>query len=47
MPLPPASFDAHLRTIDLNKITPLRAITTNLRASRKYRAIASLGAWQE
>ena len=41
MPLPSASFDAHLRTIDLSKITPLRAITTNLRASRKYRAIAS------
>ena len=41
MPLPPASFDAHLRTVDLSKITPLRAITTNLRASRKYRAIAS------
>ena len=41
MPLPPASFDAHLRTVDLNKIVPLRAITTNMRASRKYRAIAS------
>src|ERR1035437_9103649 len=41
MPVPPASFDAHLRTVDLSKITPLRAITTNLRASRKYRAIAS------
>ena len=41
MPLPSASFDAHLRTVDLSKITPLRAITTNLRASRKYRAIAS------
>jgi hypothetical protein len=26
---------------DLNKIVPLRAITTNMRASRKYRAIAS------
>jgi len=41
MPLPQASFDAHLRTVDLSKITSLRAITTNLRASRKYRAIAS------
>ena len=41
MPLPKASFDAHLRTIDTNKIVPLRAITTNLRTSRKYRAIAS------
>lgn len=41
MPLPPASFDAHLRTVDLNKIVPLRAITTNMRASRKYWAIAS------
>jgi len=33
MPLRPASFDAHLRTVDLNKIVPLRAITTNMRAS--------------
>jgi len=41
MPLPQASFDAHLRTVDLNRIVPLRAVTTNLRASRKYRAIAS------
>lgn len=41
MPLPKASFDAHLRTVDLSKIVPLRAITTNLRTSRKYRAIAS------
>lgn len=41
MPLPKASFDAHLRTIDTNKIVLLRAITTNQRTSRKYRAIAS------
>jgi hypothetical protein len=41
MPNPQASFDEHLRTVELNTIVPLRAITTNLRASRKYRAIAS------
>ena len=41
MALPTAAFDAHLQIIDLTKITPLRTITTNLRTSRKYRAIAS------
>ena len=41
MSLPQASFDAHLRMVDLTKIVSSRAITPSLRASRKYRAIAS------
>jgi ParB-like chromosome segregation protein Spo0J len=41
MALPQASFDPHLRTVELTKIVPLRVVTTNLRASQKYRAIAS------
>src|ERR1017187_3184142 len=41
MPIPPASFDAHLRVVDLTKIVSSRAVTAGLRTSRKYRAIAS------
>jgi hypothetical protein len=41
MSLPQASFGPHLRTIELSKIVSLRTITTNMRSSRKYRAIAS------
>jgi hypothetical protein len=41
MSLPRAAFDPALHTIDLSKIVPLRTITSNMRTSRKYRAIAS------
>jgi hypothetical protein len=41
MSLPQAAFGSHLHTIELGKILPLRTITTNMRTSRKYRAIAS------
>lgn len=41
MSLPQASFGPHLQTIELSKIISLRTITTNMRSSRKYRAIAS------
>ena len=41
MSLPQASFDAHLRLVDLTKIVSSRTIPPGLRASRKYRAIAS------
>jgi len=41
MSLPQAGFGPHLHTIDLSKIVSLRTITTNMRSSRKYRAIAS------
>ena len=41
MPLPSASFDAHLLVVDLTKIVSSRTVTAGLRTSRKYRAIAS------
>jgi|ERR1035438_7693359 ParB-like chromosome segregation protein Spo0J len=41
MPIPPASFDAHLRVVDLTKIVSSRTVIAGLRTSRKYRAIAS------
>lgn len=41
MGLPQAAFHSDLQAIELGKIVPLRTITSNMRASRKYRAIAS------
>jgi hypothetical protein len=41
MSLPQTAFDPALQTIDLANIIPLRTVTSNLRSSRKYRAIAS------
>ena len=41
MGLPQAAFHSDLQVIELSKIVLLRTITTNMRASRKYRAIAS------
>src|ERR1035438_9353962 len=41
MPIPPASFDAHLRVVDLTKLVSSRTVIAGLRTSRKYRAIAS------
>lgn len=41
MSLPQAAFAPRVHTIELNKILALRIITTNMRSSRKYRAIAS------
>ena len=41
MSQPQAAFDPALQTVELRKIVPLRTITSNMRTSRKYRAIAS------
>ncbi len=41
MSLPQAAFGPGIHPIELNKIVALRTITTNMRSSRKYRAIAS------
>lgn len=41
MALPEPAFNPNLRTIELNRIVPLRTVTSNLRTSQKYRAIAS------
>ena len=41
MSLPQAAFSPGLHSIELGKIVALRTITTNMRSSRKYRAIAS------
>ncbi len=38
---PKPSFNLRLRNLELNRIVPLRTITHSLRASRKYRAVAS------
>ena len=38
---PQPSFNLRLRTVELGRIVPLRSITSNLRTSQKYRAVAS------